>query len=84
MAGGPVPTREKTWAGAEQRRQPLGAAGIRVSDELGLAGKMAAVDDVLDAAAAAWTARRYASGQARSIPTKPQVFSDGLRCAIWA
>jgi predicted RNase H-like nuclease len=84
MAGGPVPTRKKTWAGAEQRRQLLGAAGIRVPDELGLAGEMAAVDDVLDAAAAAWTARRYASGQARSIPTKPQVFSDGLRCAIWA
>jgi len=45
---------------------------------------MAAVDDVLDAAAAAWTARRYANGQAQSMPGTPEVFSDGIECAIWA
>ena len=57
---------------------------MRLPNELALAAEMAAVDDVLDAAAAAWTARRYAHGQARSIPQDPQVFSDGIRCAIWA
>ncbi len=84
MAGGPLPTRKKSWAGAQQRRQLLDAAGIRLSNELGLAGEMAAVDDVLDAAATAWTARRYASGQARAMPKNPEVVSDGIECAIWA
>ena len=83
MAGGPVPTRKKTWAGAEQRRRLLEAAGIRLPSELDLAGEMAAVDDVLDVAAAAWTACRCAHAQARSIPQDPQVLSDGIRCAIW-
>jgi predicted RNase H-like nuclease len=46
------------------------------------AGK-AGVDDVLDAAIAAWTARRVASGQARAVPDPPERFSDGLPCAIW-
>ena len=84
MAGGPLPTSKKSWAGPQQRRQLLDAAGIRLSNELGLAGEVAAVDDVLDAAATAWTARRYASGQARAMPKKPEVFSDGIEFAIWA
>lgn len=84
MAQGPLLTRKKTWAGAEQRRQLLAAAGIRLNNQLGLAGEVGAVDDVLDAAAAAWTARRYADGQARSMPETPEVFSDGIDCAIWA
>jgi len=84
MAHGPLATRKKTWAGAAQRRQLLDAAGIRLKTELGLAGDMAAVDDILDAAAAAWTARRYANGQARSLPESPELFSDGIDCAIWA
>jgi predicted RNase H-like nuclease len=82
MAQGPLLTRKKTWAGAEQRRQLLAAAGIRLNNQLGLAGEVGAVDDVLDAAAAAWTARRYADGQARSMPETPEVFSDGIDCAI--
>jgi len=84
MAQGPLLNRKKTWAGAEQRRQLLEAADIRLTNELGRAGEMAAVDDVLDAAAAAWTARRYANGQAQSMPGTPEVFSDGIECAIWA
>ena len=84
MAQGPLLTRKKTWAGAEQRRQLLAAAGIRLKGQLGLAGEVGAVDDVLDAAAAAWTARRYADGQARPMPETPEVFSDGIECAIWA
>ena len=84
MAGSPLRTRKKTWAGARQRRQLLDATGIRLPDELGLAGEMAAVDDVLDAAAAAWTARRFAIGQAKAMPADPEMFSDGIQCAIWA
>jgi predicted RNase H-like nuclease len=41
------------------------------------------VDDVLDAAAAAWTALRVSQGAARCLPDPPETFSDGLPCAIW-
>lgn len=84
MAGRPLTTRKKTWAGAEQRRKLLDENGIHLSSDLGPAGEMAAVDDVLDAAATAWTARRHAYGQARPMPETPEVFSDGIECAIWA
>jgi hypothetical protein len=41
------------------------------------------VDDVLNAAVAARTALRVASGQARPVPDPPETFGDGLPCAIW-
>ena len=41
------------------------------------------LDDLLDACAVAWTARRYAAGTAYSLPDPPEVFSDGLPAAIW-
>jgi predicted RNase H-like nuclease len=47
-------------------------------------GSGAAVDDVLDAAIAAWTARRVAHGQAQAMPDPPEFFSDNLPAAIWA
>jgi predicted RNase H-like nuclease len=84
MAGGPLTTRKKTWAGAEQRRRILEGAGIQLKGDLGRAGEMAAVDDVLDAAATAWTAQRYVNGSATCMPAAPEVFSDGIKCAIWA
>lgn len=83
LAGAPLPVRKTTWAGVERRRALLEGAGIAVPRELGHAGVMAAVDDVLDAAVAAWSARRVATGQARPMPSPPQIFSDGLACAIW-
>lgn len=44
-----------------------------------------AVDDILDACAAAWTARRIAEGKADCIPPKPGVAPDvrGLRMEMW-
>jgi predicted RNase H-like nuclease len=83
LAGAPLATRKLTWAGAQARRRLLAEAGIRLPDDLGEAGERAAVDDVLDAAAVAWTARRVASGRARCVPDPPQTFSDGLAAAIW-
>jgi len=50
----------------------------------GEAGDKAAVDDVLDAAVAAWSARRYAEGTATALPAPPEVFDDGPAAAIWA
>ncbi|MEU7899486.1 DUF429 domain-containing protein [Nonomuraea sp. NPDC049152] len=84
LAGAPLPVRKTTWAGVEHRRALLEGAGIVVPRELGGAGTMAGVDDVLDAAVAAWTARRVVTGQAGSIPWPPQTFTDGIACAIWA
>jgi predicted RNase H-like nuclease len=43
---------------------------------------MAPADDVLDAAAAAWTARRKAVGEARSLPDPPELIR-GRPVAIW-
>lgn len=83
LAGAPLTARKSTWAGAEQRRRLLERAGISVPERIGAAGLEARVDDVLDAAATAWTARRYVRGQARSLPDPPQSFSDGIAAAIW-
>ena len=66
--------------------QPTAAdhrAGIALAEDLGLAAGKAGVDDVLDAAIAAWTALPVASGQARAVPDPPEMFSDGLLCAVW-
>jgi predicted RNase H-like nuclease len=77
LAGAPLDERKKTWAGAERRRELLAKAGIAFSGPLGLAGVDAGVDDVLDAAAAAWTARRYLLGDAIRTP------ESGDGAAIW-
>jgi predicted RNase H-like nuclease len=81
LAGEALPSK-KTWAGAERRRVLLAKSGIALPAELGKAGE-AAVDDVLDAAVAAWTARRVHAGTARSLPSPPERFSDGIEAAIW-
>jgi predicted RNase H-like nuclease len=82
--GGRVEVPKKTWAGAERRRGLLAAAGIALSGELGLAGYAVGVDDLLDAAAVAWTARRVAAGTAICRPDPPELFSDGIPAAIWS
>ena len=84
LAGTHLPYGKKSWAGASLRRALLAAEGIVIPEDLGEAGEEAAVDDVLDAAVAAWSARRYASGIARSYPDPPEVFSDGHASSIWA
>ncbi|MEU9833499.1 DUF429 domain-containing protein [Streptosporangium sp. NPDC048047] len=84
LAGSPLPHAKSTWAGVEHRRALLASAGIAIPGDIGMAGETAGVDDVLDAAVAAWTARRVAAGTARPLPDPPEVFGDGLPCAIWA
>ncbi len=83
MAGAALPHGKAVWAGFEHRLKLLDAAGITLAGNVGEVGGPARVDDVLDAAAAAWTARRFAAGDARSMPDPPEMFSDGLPCAIW-
>jgi predicted RNase H-like nuclease len=83
LAGAPLTDSKSTWAGAVRRRQLLAGAGIGLSGALGLSGRNAGVDDVLDAAAVAWTASRVARAQARCMPDPPERFSDDVPCAIW-
>ena len=83
MAGTQLTDSKSTWAGAVTRRRLLADAGIDVSGELDLTGQRVGVDDVLDAAAVAWTASRVASGAARCVPDPPERFGDGIDCAIW-
>jgi predicted RNase H-like nuclease len=58
-------------------------ASVFTSDVADLtAPRGAARDDVLDACAAAWTARRFATGQHQTLPEVPPVDSRGLRMEI--
>jgi predicted RNase H-like nuclease len=84
MAGTPLPDSKVTWAGAERRRELLASVGIRLAGDVGYAGRVSRVDDVLDAAAVAWSARRVAEGVAVCLPSEPDRYSDGWPCAIWS
>jgi predicted RNase H-like nuclease len=83
LAGKPLTVRKSTWAGVQERCRLLREVGIDVPANLGMAGLRAGVDDVLDAAVAAWTARRVSQGKAETLPEHPQEFSDGRSAAIW-
>ncbi|MEV5965775.1 DUF429 domain-containing protein [Kribbella sp. NPDC051952] len=84
MAGRPLMYSKSTWAGGEERRRLLESVGMGISGDIGPAGREAGVDDVLDAVAVAWTAKRYADGRALSYPDPPEVLDDGSSAAIWA
>lgn len=80
----PARASKKTWAGMVERRDALAAVGIEL-DDLGQAGARAGVDDVLDAAALAWSAHRLATGQGISFPDPPEAApATGEQMAIWA
>nr|WP_246505205.1 DUF429 domain-containing protein [Coralloluteibacterium stylophorae] len=76
---------KKTPEGAARRRALLHAefGDAAVSDLLArVPRRLAAPDDVLDALAALWSARRIAVGQHESLPNPPEVDSTGRRRAI--
>lgn len=83
LAGGrPMSHSKKTWNGQMERRQLLAEAGLALPDRLkGTAGHVP-VDDILDAAVLAWTARRVVEGTAGSLPDPPELIG-GRRVAIW-
>jgi predicted RNase H-like nuclease len=83
MVGRPMSSPKKSWNGTQERVAALEAAGIRLPADLGRAGATAGVDDILDAAAAAWSARRIARGDARCFPDPPEDVA-GRAVAIWA
>lgn len=68
LAGAPLGFAKKTWGGLMERRRLLQTAGIDIPEELPGKAAKAPADDLLDAAVAAWTARRVAQGKARVLP----------------
>lgn len=80
MAGEPLPFAKKTWNGQMMRRNLLRDEGLELDDTLASDAGDVPPDDMLDAAAAAWTAARYALGAAVSYPTDPS-HREGV---IWA
>ncbi|MGD8200885.1 DUF429 domain-containing protein [Ornithinimicrobium sp. W1679] len=79
MAGTPLTSKKKSAEGAAERRDTLARQGIYVPTT---APTGVGTDDMLDACAAAWTAHRVKTGQARTFPEAPQTFSDGIPAAI--
>lgn len=81
MNGGRPPRqRKKSAGGVLERLDLLHRHGIELA-QLG-ASSLAPVDDVLDAAAAAWSAHRIARKTAGTLPNPPELL-DGHRVAIW-
>lgn len=77
MNGGVLVEGKTTAAGESLRRSLLAGHGIAVEAERRTG---VAVDDILDAAATAWTARRFADGLAERLPPEPRT---RLSPAIW-
>lgn len=67
MLGHPAVYAKTTWGGIDERTRALSDQGIELDDVDEDAARRAAPDDVLDAAACAWTARRLADGTAQSF-----------------
>lgn len=81
---GAAPLRSKTSVeGRVQRSRLLSKLGLDVDALLARRPAGAATDDVLDAAAMAWTAARVVYGKAWSIPTDPPCDAKGMRMGIW-
>lgn len=84
LLDGPAAASKKTWAGMVERRRGLDAVGINLEDLDAEAAIAGSVDDMLDAAVAAWSARRLSEGTARPFPDPPTPEVSGRAIAIWA
>jgi len=78
LAGAPLPDSKHSQAGLAIRRELLARAGISLPPKV--AG--AAENDLLDAAAVAWSARRIAAGRAAVLTSPAQRADDGTEIAI--
>jgi predicted RNase H-like nuclease len=83
LHGSVMMSSKKSWAGMIKRRAALLRVGFDLDHVAGDASERASSDDMLDAAVAAWSAKRIFEGQARSIPSVPEVYSRDRKIAIW-
>ena len=70
MAGEPLRWSKKSWNGQRLRERLLAEGGIVLSDDLADAGNVP-VDDLMDAAACAWSAERFRLGRSQTLPADP-------------
>lgn len=68
-----------SWNGVNLRRHALASQGLGIPDTVDI-GAGVPPADLLDAVAAGWSARRFASGDAGSLPATAK---PGQHCAIW-
>lgn len=69
LAGGEPLPRKRTWTGLWRRHELLESVGVELPHDLALD---AAPDDLVDAAAVAFSAWRIATGAARTLPSDPE------------
>jgi len=81
LAGRALAFSKKSWNGHAERRRLLSSVGLSLPDRLPDAVGTVPADDVLDAAAGAWTAARYAAGEARTLPE--EIPLPGFGEVIW-
>jgi predicted RNase H-like nuclease len=80
----PILESKRTWAGFWIRLRLLEEQGIRIPDDIDN-GELCGIDDVLDAAAVAWSAHRIATRTAGFFPPRGEEQFDehGRAVAIW-
>jgi len=78
LAGAPLQESKHTPAGLTARRQLLARAGLTLPPKV----PGAAENDLLDAAAVAWSARRIAAGEAVTLTNPAQPADDATEIAI--
>jgi predicted RNase H-like nuclease len=87
LAGAPMAHPKRTAAGYDERRAALERElGIALWDRATArsAARPATPDDLLDAVVVAWSAHRFATGEAISLPDPPEFDTRGRRCEIVA
>lgn len=84
MCGRPSSAYKKSWQGMVERRGALARLGISLDQVDPKVGALVGADDIIDAAAAAWSATRLLAGFARALPDPPEVGPAGRQIAIWA
>ena len=82
MKGSVLEYPKKSWNGQMERRSLLRSQGLELPDHLPKASAVPA-DDLLDAAAAAWTASRVSAGEAGVLPASEIGAATSQRELIW-
>jgi predicted RNase H-like nuclease len=83
MRGKPLAYSKKTRNGRVECRRRIAGAGIDLPDNFPDAAGNVPPDNLLDTAAAAWTAWRGSQGQARLLPESAGHCTTGHRQVIW-
>lgn len=73
---------KRTWNGLMMRWELLQKSGVELPNTIANTDD-ASADDIIDAAAAAWSALRIARGEGRSLPDPPEADLMGRQVAIW-